>query len=157
MIAKKVFSQLAKKGFTIAFAESMTGGSLTYELIKNPGSSVVIKGSIVAYSIEQKIKLLNLDPVMIYSCGIVSSEVATEMAKNIQKMMDTDVAIGVTGNAGPTTQETSNSLEAYVTIILQKDVHVLHIDLSELTRIEAIKKTVLNTYEFMEKLLQKIG
>jgi len=101
MISKKVFHQLTRKGLTIAFAESMTGGLVTYELIKNPGASKVIKGSMIAYSDEEKVNLLGISKDFIVKHSVVSKEVAIEMATRIQCQIISSIGVGITGNAGP--------------------------------------------------------
>ncbi len=147
MISKKVFEECLINGLTIGFAESMTGGSLAYEMIKNPGSSTVVSGGIVAYSIEQKIKLLNIEPALISQFSVVSKEVAEQMARSIRAIMKTDIGVSVTGNAGPSVQENTHQLEAWIAIDFQGVIKSFHLEFGQLTRLKSIKKTVEFTYK----------
>ncbi|MDR4968210.1 MAG: CinA family protein, partial [Acholeplasmataceae bacterium] len=141
MSSKKLFKKLVEKGLTIAFAESMTGGRVTYELIKNPGSSKVIQGSVIAYSNEQKHKLLNVSLDIIIQHTSVSREVATEMAINIKNMMNASIGVGITGNAGPSLQHDTHKKEVFVAIATNTVVETYHIDLHSYTRLKSIQKT----------------
>ncbi|MBU1142406.1 MAG: CinA family protein [Firmicutes bacterium] len=153
MISKDTFDQLLNKGLTIAFAESMTGGAATYELMKNPGASKVISGSIVAYSIKQKHNLLNMSLEDMNKYGIVSKEVSSIMARKIKETIGSDIGVGVTGNAGPTLQDNTYGLEAWVSILCKTEMHVFHLDLEGLSRVEAIEKTVRFIYEKLSNIL----
>lgn len=153
MISKNVYQKLTKKGLTIAFAESMTGGALCAELIKNPGASNVITSSIIAYSNEQKINLLNIQEHLINTHGVVSSEIADHMAFSIRDIAQSDIGVGITGNAGPSYQLGSSKKEAYISIVFSKDVHRIHLNLTEFTRIKAIDFAVKETYLLLEKLI----
>jgi PncC family amidohydrolase len=147
VISKKLYKQLIKKNLTISFAESMTGGSLTYELIKNKGSSQVIKGSIVAYSDEMKVKLLGLKNQDIDENTVVSEHVAIKMAQQIRKQANSNIGVGITGNAGPSKQEGTANLEVWIAVDSQAKTNTFQLEFKNLTRLQAIKKTVLFTYE----------
>lgn len=153
MIAQKVFEQCSDKGLTIAFAESMTGGALAYEMIKNPGSSQVILGSIIAYSIEQKIKLLGLSLDEINQYGVVSEHVAKAMATSVKKLMNSHIGVAVTGNAGPDKQEATLNLEAWIAIDFLGSVQAYHLKFKGLSRQMAIRKTVVYTYRKLNQTI----
>ncbi len=153
MISKKVFQQLTRKGLTIAFAESMTGGLATYELIKNPGASKVIKGSIVAYSDEQKVKLLGMPNDFIMHHSVVSKEVAIEMSTRIKEQMRSSIGVGITGNAGPSLQKGTDKQEVWIGISTDHHQVAYHLDLSGLSRIQAIRKATRFTYEKLTVLI----
>ncbi len=93
---------LKEKNYTIACAESCTGGLLTSRLTDVPGSSEYLKGAIVSYTNEIKINLLKVKAETIEESEIVSREVALEMAKGIRNLLNTDIGVGITGVAGPT-------------------------------------------------------
>ena len=155
MIATKAYNKITKKGLTIAFAESMTGGALCAEYIKNPGASRSVKGGLVAYTQEVKINELNVSKDVISRFGMVSFEVSDQMAIAIQKKMATDIAVSITGNAGPTLQDNTLKQEACFTIIYKDQLIHDRIDLSNLTRIKAIQKAVKTIYEQLEKWIDK--
>jgi len=93
---------LTEKQMSISSAESCTGGKIASILSSVPGASKYFKGSVVSYAAQAKIDVLHIDENLIIKHGVVSAEVAYEMAKSIQKMMKSDFAIATTGNAGPT-------------------------------------------------------
>ncbi len=102
--------QLAQKGYTVATAESCTGGKIAQTLTSVPGSSRYFKGSIVSYSKDVKVRNLDVSEKTIAAHSVVSAEVATEMAQHIRKILNADYGIGVTGNAGPTTDDTHEEI-----------------------------------------------
>lgn len=91
----------ALQGKTLATAESCTGGGIGAELTAVPGSSRVYKGGIVSYTNEIKINQLGVDPAILNREGAVSGPIAEAMATGVRKALKTDVAISVTGLAGP--------------------------------------------------------
>ncbi len=93
--------KLSSSGRTISIAESCTGGLLSHRITNIAGSSGYFIGSIVAYSNEVKTSILGVRKGLIDNYGAVSSEVALEMAKGAKKVFATDIALSVTGIAGP--------------------------------------------------------
>ena len=89
-----------QEGLTLGLAESMTGGLISSRITDVPGSSDVFKGSVVAYSLETKNQLLGVS-----SSSVISQEMVEEMAIGACETLNCDVAIAVSGNAGPTAQE----------------------------------------------------
>jgi nicotinamide-nucleotide amidase len=88
-------------GYTIATAESCTGGLLVARLTDRAGSSAYVKGAIVAYSNEAKISQVGVEAQLIERCGAVSSEVAEALAEGARERLGADIGVGVTGIAGP--------------------------------------------------------
>ena len=96
------------KGKTLVTAESCTGGGIGTALTAVPGSSAVYKGGIISYTNEVKIQQLGVDPALFDSVGAVSAEVAEAMAIGVRKVLNADVAVSVTGLAGPDGDEFGN-------------------------------------------------
>ncbi|MCX7728832.1 MAG: competence/damage-inducible protein A [Bacteroidia bacterium] len=101
-LAKVVVQILQQQQLTISFAESCTGGSISSMITKIPGASDVFYGSVVSYSNEIKIKVLGVKENTLKQYGAVSKECVEEMAIGIKNLMKTDIAISVSGIAGPT-------------------------------------------------------
>ena len=99
---KKLLEEYKEKGLTLGSVESMTGGLFAAKFTEIPGSSAVFKGSIVTYSNEEKINIVGVKKETIEKFGVVSEEVAVEMAELGRKLLNVDVCVSVTGNAGPT-------------------------------------------------------
>lgn len=91
----------ALEGKTLATAESCTGGMIGAALTAVPGASKVYKGGIISYWSEVKQQLLGVDAEDLKKLGPVSMQVAGAMADGARKALKTDVAISVTGLAGP--------------------------------------------------------
>ena len=98
---KKIVNLLKKKKLKIAFAESCTGGLLSKSITSVSGSSKVFNLGLVAYSNESKIKVLKISRKIIKKYGAVSEQVCKAMAKNVSKIGSTNMAVSVTGIAGP--------------------------------------------------------
>ncbi|MHC9296040.1 competence/damage-inducible protein A [Mycobacterium sp. LTG2003] len=88
-------------GRRIATAESCTGGLLAARLTDRPGASDYLAGGVVAYANEAKAELLNVDPMLIAEHGAVSEPVADAMAAGALHHFGADVAVAITGIAGP--------------------------------------------------------
>lgn len=86
---------------SIAVAESCTGGLLSSSLTSIPGASSYFNCGFITYSNESKIKMLNVDSQTIELFGAVSEKVAYEMAMGAGQNSQSDLAISVTGIAGP--------------------------------------------------------
>jgi nicotinamide-nucleotide amidase len=100
-IDDQIASLLKEGGHRIATAESCTGGLLAARLTERAGSSDYVMGGVVSYSNDAKAGLLGVDPALIASVGAVSPEVASAMASGALARFDADVAVAITGVAGP--------------------------------------------------------
>lgn len=98
----------ALAGRTLATAESCTGGGIGAALTAVPGSSAVYKGGIISYTNWVKEHLLNVDASLLRSLGAVSAPVAQAMARGAREILRADVAVSVTGLAGPGGDEFGN-------------------------------------------------
>ena len=92
---------LKARGMTCATAESCTGGGVGSAITSVAGSSEVFIGGVVSYSNEAKRAVLGVDAKTLERFGAVSSETACEMASGVRRLMKTDLAVSVTGIAGP--------------------------------------------------------
>ena len=96
-----VVKNLIKHQFTIATAESCTGGLVGSRITEVPGSSKVYKGTIVAYSNSVKIDNLGIDKKTLEKYGAVSKEIAGQMANQVRKLFNSKIGVSTTGIAGP--------------------------------------------------------
>lgn len=94
-----VLKRLEEK--TLVTAESCTGGGIGAALTAIPGSSAVYKGGIISYTNWVKHNLLGVDDALLDKVGAVSAPVAEAMAAGAKKVLDADIALSVTGLAGP--------------------------------------------------------
>lgn len=100
-IERVLLDLLDSLGYTIASAESMTGGLVTAALTSLPGSSAVVKGGLVAYDSDLKKTLLGIEDVS----TVVTTETAEAMAQGGRRLLGADVVVSVTGSAGPAAME----------------------------------------------------
>ncbi len=117
--------RLATSGFTIAVAESCTGGLISERLTDVPGSSAYFMEGVVTYSNDAKIRSLGVPAELIREHGAVSAQVAEAMAEGIKRRAETDFGISVTGIAGPG-GGTDEKPIGLVFIALSDDAHTEH-------------------------------
>ncbi|MBO5167364.1 MAG: CinA family protein [Lachnospiraceae bacterium] len=101
VIEKTVADILVARGLTMTCAESCTGGLISARMVNVPGVSEVFKAGFVTYANEAKQKLLGVKEETLIQFGAVSCQTAEEMARGAAKAAEADVAISVTGIAGP--------------------------------------------------------
>lgn len=100
-LARRVIEENVAIGRTVAVAESCTGGLVAAALTEVPGSSAVLDRGFVTYSNEAKMQLLGVSEDLIDTFGAVSIAVAWSMAQGALKKSGADVAVAITGVAGP--------------------------------------------------------
>lgn len=99
--AKELVEVLLEKGLTVATAESCTGGGVAHAITSVPGSSAVFMGGVVSYANEVKERVLGVCPETLAVVGAVSSETAAQMVEGVRDLMKVDLAVSLTGIAGP--------------------------------------------------------
>ena len=146
---------LTEKKVTISTAESCTGGKIAATLSAVPGASNYFKGSIVSYATQTKISVLGIANEAVAKYGVVSAEVATEMAKAAQKIMASDYAIATTGNAGPTKGDEAAELgTVFIAIATPKGVFVEEFNFGQ-PREKVIDRAVSKALELIYKEILK--
>ncbi|CDM65966.1 competence/damage-inducible protein A [Pyrinomonas methylaliphatogenes] len=117
--------RLAVGGYTLAVAESCTGGLIAQRLTDVPGASAYFIEGVVAYSNEAKIRTLGVPRELIERCGAVSAPVAEAMAEGVRRRAGTDFGLAVTGIAGPS-GGTEDKPVGLVFVALADDAHTEH-------------------------------
>lgn len=116
--AHALIEKLVAKNLTIGAVESFTGGLFAKTLTDIPGSSKAFKGSLVTYSTESKVNILGIPEEYLNENGVVSYEVAQQMAIKGQKILNVDVCVAFTGNAGPNVCDCGADVgEVYMSIV----------------------------------------
>jgi len=116
-LASRLERRLLRAKATVSAAESCTGGLLTSTLTDISGSSACFNQSWVTYSNEAKIVELGVEPLVLAEHGAVSAEVAIQMANGARKKSNSDIAISITGIAGPKTDDSRKEVgEVYIGI-----------------------------------------
>lgn len=104
-IEEVVYALLRSRGWSLGTAESATGGMIAARLTAVPGCSDTFRGSIVAYQEDIKVGMLGVAAATIATHGVVSEPVALEMADGAAAALGVDVAVSITGSAGPDPQD----------------------------------------------------
>ena len=152
-LEKTIGDLLIKNGKTICTAESLTGGKIAATLVSIAGSSAYYKGSFVTYSAETKINLLGVLPETIQKNTVVSKEVALEMALNAKEKFQTNYAIAVTGNAGPTTDHNDKSVGlVFIALVSDEKAIVEEFNFGE-PREKVINRTISKSFQILRKEL----
>ena len=140
---------------TLCTAESVTGGKIASTIVSVPGSSVYFNGSIVAYSSKMKQELLHVSSETIKKYSVVSSNVVEEMAISAMKKTNSDYAIAVTGNAGPTSDKTSIAVGiVFIAIASAKGVVVEEFNFGH-PREKVINRTVNKSLQMLQQEILK--
>ncbi|NOX63425.1 MAG: CinA family protein [Chloroflexi bacterium] len=100
-LSQRVGRLLTERGLTLALAESCTGGLLASVVTDAPGSSAYFLGGVVSYSNQAKNRLLGVREATLVAHGAVSAPTAAEMAQGARRLFESDIALAVTGIAGP--------------------------------------------------------
>lgn len=103
--AVALLDALGARGWTLAVAESLTGGLVCARLVEVPGASAVLRGAVVAYATDLKGELLGVDASLLTRRGAVDPDVAAGMATGACTRLGADVGLATTGVAGPTSQD----------------------------------------------------
>lgn len=105
-----IVAELRRRGWTLAVAESLTGGALAAELVAVPGVSSVLTGGVVAYSTALKRDVVGVDARLLARVGAVHPDVAAQLAERVRTALAVDgraadVGVATTGVAGPDPQD----------------------------------------------------
>lgn len=130
MTAAKVLQALESRGWSLALAESLTGGLLADAFVSVPGASKVLRGSIVAYATEIKHELLGVDESLLAQVGAVDPGVAIEMAVGAANRLGADVGLSATGVAGPDEQDGNPVGTVFIGIVTPNQSDVLPLQLA---------------------------
>ena len=127
--ASALLAGLAARGWSVAVAESLTGGLVLASLVSIPGASSSLRGGVVAYATDLKHSLLGVDADLLASEGPVHPEVAGQMAAGVRELtahdgVAADVGIATTGVAGPAAQAGTPVGTVYVAVATPAGVRV---------------------------------
>ncbi len=131
-LATQTVQRLINANKTLAVAESCTGGWLSKILTDVSGISAIYKGGVCSYSNDIKVKILGVKEDTLSNFGAVSEQTARQMANGVRESFGSDIGIGITGIAGPLSDNT------------QKPVGLIYIALA--TEEETIVKELRNTF-----------
>lgn len=125
-----IVKKLIDRKLTISTAESITGGLVAKMITDVSGSSNIIKESFVVYSNDAKVSILGVDALLIQDYGVVSKEVAKDMAVKLKMLTARDICVSTTGNAGPDVCDDKPVGRVYVGINYLDEVSVHELNIS---------------------------
>ncbi len=141
--------KLIDKNITLSVAESCTGGWLSKILTDISGISAVYKGGVCSYANETKMNILGVEEDTLKQYGAVSSHVAKQMAEGVKKALNTDIGIGITGIAGPLSDNTSKPVGLiYIAVSRDNKTNVMELrnkfneNVRENNRLSAIENAI---------------
>jgi PncC family amidohydrolase len=126
--AASLGEELARAGMTVAVAESCTGGLLGAVLTANAGSSMYMRGGIIAYADDVKAELLGVGRHLLATHGAVSAEVAAAMAAGARSRFEATIGVATTGVAGPSASDHKPAGLVFVAIDTPGTSRVIRID-----------------------------
>lgn len=154
-IEEVVAKEMTNRNYTLATAESFTGGKIAQRITSIPGASKYYKGTVVSYATEAKIEVLKVPDLMVEEHSVVSAEVAEQMAKNVKELLKTDFAIATTGNAGPTKGDSDADVgTVYIAIASPKGVFAEKFMMGN-HRERIVQKSVNKAFELLQKEILK--
>lgn len=123
-VEQRLLRVLETKHLTISSCESFTAGLFCSTLAAVPGASAVLRGGIVTYASQVKVQCAHVDENMLALHGVISVPCAEAMAKNVNTMMQSDICVSFTGNAGPDAMEGKPAGLCYIGICFKDHVYV---------------------------------
>ena len=143
---------LRKKKIKIAVAESCSGGLISYNLTKLPGSSKYFIMGVICYSNASKIKFLKVKKETLLKYGAVSVETCKQMCKNLLKISKSNIAISITGIAGPDGGSIQKPIGlVYIGIASKRKIEIKKFLYSEkLSRINIQQETLKSTIKLIK-------
>ncbi|ADG74436.1 CinA domain protein [Cellulomonas flavigena DSM 20109] len=123
--AARLLAVLGDQGWTLAVAESLTGGLVTAGLVGVPGASAVLRGGVVAYATDLKASLLDVDAGLLAQRGPVDPDVAAAMARGAAQRLGAHVGLATTGVAGPGPQDGHAPGTVHVAVVTPRDARVV--------------------------------
>ncbi len=152
-----VVQMLKDKGLTIATAESLTGGMIGESITAVSGASSVFECGIISYSDRIKHEVLGVEKELLHTVGAVSAPVAMQMAQGVKRISGADIAVSVTGFAGPAGENDNHPVGTVFLSVIFKEkqlVKQLHIGHSRGNEREYIRRlTVINALDTVRRIL----
>ena len=154
-MAKTTFDLLKETGKTITAAESLTAGLFQASLADFSGASAVFKGGFVTYSMEEKSKMLDIPLADLKEQGVVSTFTAEKMAEQARKLTESDLAVSLTGVAGPDSLEGQPAGTVFIGLATAEKVESVRVNIAGRSRSDVREIAVLHAFNLVRKTLLK--
>ena len=151
--AEELHALFTTYGKTLGSVESFTGGRFASSMTAIPGASKFFVGAYVTYATWEKIRLLNIKKERVDAYGVVSQEIAGDMAMHGKFLLDSDYCISFTGNAGPSPMENKPVGLIYIGVSAYNYTQVFKYQLQG-DREAIINQALGLGYEHLKKMLE---
>lgn len=141
-------------GLTLGAVESFTGGLFASQITSISGASKFFKGSVVTYATEEKARIVGVPQDVISASGVVSKECAYEMASRGREVLNVDVCVSFTGNAGPSAMEDKPVGEIYIGVSIKDSTQVKKFDLNG-SRNEIQNEAILLSFSMIKEMVKE--
>ena len=156
-LATELVAALAGRSLTIATAESCTGGAVSQAITSVPGSSVVMRGAVVAYHNDVKVSVLGVGQAVLETDGAVSEAVVRQMACGVSRLMSADCAIATSGVAGPGGGTADKPVgTVWVAVKAGDTVKTRKLQLRDAGRLQNVCNAVCEAMQFMYDTLLEV-
>ncbi|MGT2930087.1 competence/damage-inducible protein A [Streptococcus dentasini] len=156
-LPKVVFELLRSKGKTITAAESLTAGLFQSTLAEFSGVSSVFNGGFITYSIEEKARMLDLSLSELRTHGVVSAFTAEQMAQGARRQTGADIAVSLTGVAGPDSLEGHPAGTVFIGLSTQQGIISRQLKISGRSRSDVREIAVLHAFNLVRNALLNDG
>ena len=154
-LAQVAFDLLKSQGKTISAAESLTAGLFQATLADFAGASAIFSGGFVTYSMEEKSRMLNIPLEELKKHGVVSAFTAGKMAEQARKLTQSDLAVSLTGVAGPDSLEGHPAGTVFIGLASESETEIIEVNIAGRSRRDVRKIAVMYAFNLVRKTLLK--
>ena len=152
-LALNLVRALTQRSATVTFAESCTGGKIASSIVSFEGASEFFLGGIVSYSVDSKIRILNIDNQRIEKYGVVSAEIAKEMSIGVKNKFESDISVAVTGNVGSKSGDGKSAVgKVFIAINFKNKIDTWEFNFNS-DRKTNIESAVSNVFSLLNNIL----
>lgn len=155
-LVKTIAAILTERGLRLSIAESCTGGAVSDRITSIPGASCFFDLAVVSYSEKAKRSLLGLRPSLLKKYGTVSRQTAIAMAEGVKRIGKTDVALSVTGVAGPDAVEGKTAGMVWIAVAYRGKSSSRRLQLTG-NRNTIRSRAAAESLDFLKEALQRWG
>ena len=154
-LAQVAFDLLKSQGKTISAAESLTAGLFQATLADFAGASSIFSGGFVTYSMEEKSRMLDIPLGDLEKHGVVSAFTAGKMAEQARKLTQSDLAVSLTGVAGPDSLEGHPAGTVFIGLASESGTEIIEVNIAGRSRRDVRKIAVMHAFNLVRKTLLK--
>lgn len=152
-LASLVVEELKKRQISITAAESLTAGLFQASIADFSGVSAIFKGGFVTYSLEEKVKMLDIPQAELEIHGVVSTYTAEKMAEQAREKTASDIGISLTGVAGPESLEGHPAGTVFIGLSQESGTEVIRVNIGGRSRTDVRKIAVMHAFNLVLKAL----